>query len=141
VLEHDGNLTDACLLAMACALADTNLPTVQMGGEESDSFVSVEGDATARLALERPVFGITFGVLAGHLLVDPTADEEALLANSFTVLLDTAGTFCGLHKPGGAPLPDGVRQQSIEAAQERLPRLAALLAGAGSAGGVGFESS
>jgi exosome complex RNA-binding protein Rrp42 (RNase PH superfamily) len=127
VLEHDGNLADACLLAMTGALADTRLPTVQLGDGEGNPHLSVTNPAMVPLALGLRIFGVTFGILSGHLLVDPTAEEEALLSTCFTVLLDADGSFHGLHKAGGAPLAHDVMQQSLGIAQQQLARLNMLL--------------
>lgn len=140
VLEHDGNLTDACLLAMTGALADTRLPTVQLGDGEGNPHVSVASPAMVPLALGLPIFGVTFGILSGHLLVDPTADEEALLSTCFTVLLDANGSFHGLHKPGGAPLAHDVLQQSLDISQQQLARLSPLLPSPASGDGSAGES-
>lgn len=60
---------------------------------------------------------------------DPCAEEEALCSSCFTVLLDAAGQFCALHKPGGAPLAAQVVEQSIAAAQQHMPALTALIDG------------
>jgi exosome complex RNA-binding protein Rrp42 (RNase PH superfamily) len=87
------------------------------------------------LTLGLPIFGVTFGILSGHLIVDPTADEEALLSTSFTVLLDPSGSLHGLHKAGGAPLANNVMQQSLAIALQQLTRLSHLLPSPASGGG------
>ncbi|EOD09221.1 hypothetical protein EMIHUDRAFT_105607 [Emiliania huxleyi CCMP1516] len=92
----DGNLTDACLLAMLVALSDTALPAVRFSTGEGEG-----EDGTAR------------------------AEEEALLSTSFTLLLDSDGAFRGLHKPGGAPLDEATTRESLAAARKRLPALVA----------------
>jgi len=79
----------------------------------------------APLSLEHRVFGVSFGLLDGRLLLDPTAEEEALLSTSFTLLLDSDGAFRGLHKPGGAPLDEATTRESLAAARKRLPALVA----------------
>lgn len=149
VLEADGNLTDACLLAMLVALSDTALPAVRFStgegeGEDGTARVVVVGSETAPLSLEHRVYGVSFGLLDGRLLLDPTAEEveallstsgcsrpvealsceqaeeEALLSTSFTLLLDSDGAFRGLHKPGGAPL-DEVTAEASSLASPPLP--------------------
>ena len=88
MLEADGNLTDACLLAMLVALSDTALPAVRFStgegeGEDGTARVVVVGSETAPLSLEHRVYGVSFGLLDGRLLLDPTAEEvEALLSTS-----------------------------------------------------------
>ena len=81
VLEHDGNLTDAALLAMTRALRDVRLPRVELakpaadaaalaaaGGEQPEGLVVREERAVA-LTLSRPVFPLSFGLLSDHLLL------------------------------------------------------------------------
>jgi len=149
VLEHDGNLTDAALLAMTRALRDVRLPRVEFatgaadaarvpapapdgedgggaaGGGSAEGLV-VREERAVPLALTRPVFPLSFGLLSDHLLLDPCAEEEALASCGFTVLLDAAGQFCALHKPGGAPLSPELIEKSIAAAQQHMPAYVAL---------------
>lgn len=91
VLEHDGNLTDAALLAMTRALRDVRLPRVEFakpaadatalaaaaggeggggaaGGELPEGLV-VREERAVPLALTRPVFPLSFGLLSDHLLL------------------------------------------------------------------------
>jgi exosome complex RNA-binding protein Rrp42 (RNase PH superfamily) len=90
VLEHDGNLTDAALLAMTRALRDVRLPRVEFakpgaeaaaltvaGGESGGSAAGgelpeglvVREERAVPLALTRPVFPLSFGLLSDHLLL------------------------------------------------------------------------
>ena len=41
------------------------------------------------------------------------------------VLLAENGDFRAVHKPGGAPLPEGALDESVAAARQRLPLLTA----------------
>jgi exosome complex RNA-binding protein Rrp42 (RNase PH superfamily) len=179
VIEHDGNLTDAALLAMTRALREVRLPRVEFakapspadagaaaaaaagseggvgGGAEGGQLV-VREECAVPLVLSRPLFPLSFALLSGNLLLvraaraprraagtldtppppiiplpvgvqDPCAEEEALSSCGFTVLLDAAGQFCALHKPGGAPLSPELVQTSVAAAQQHMPALVALV--------------
>ena len=121
VLEYDGNLTDACMLAMVAALSKVCLPPVAFD-EASGVLSVVEGDET-QVFIARPVFPCTFGLLAGSLVMDPCGEEEALMASSFSILLDDSGELIAVHKPGGAPLPEDSLDTACSAARERLPAL------------------
>ena len=156
IIEHDGNLTDAAMLALTCAIADVRLPRVEFGsaspsqaavgaaqpaepgGAEGGGLV-VREERAVPLRLARPVYPVSFGLLSSRLLLDPCAEEEALASCGFTVLLDGAGKLCALHKPGGAPLSPDQVEHAIVAAQQRLPALVALVAlvAGGSEAGVG----
>ena len=127
VLEHDGNLADAAVLALARALGDTRLPRVTVEAEGGALVVAEE--AALPLPLGPAPLAVSFGVLDGQLLLDPTREEESLVSTGFTVLVDADAAFAGLHKPGGAPLDDDLLARATQAARERAPQLrAALLA-------------
>ncbi|KAL3926124.1 MAG: hypothetical protein SGPRY_003448 [Prymnesium sp.] len=168
VLAHDGNLADAAVLAMSAAMGSLTLPLVSYD-EQSESLLStwmpglppppssplMEGtgkrkrDAASeemeegfrRVGLSRLLLPVSFGVLSGRLLVDPTGGEEELLSCAFTVLVDTSGQpcigrspselrgvvaawqFAGLHKPGGGQLESDLMEQAIAVAKERSVQL------------------
>ena len=124
VLEDDGNLADAAVLAMTRALSRVRLPRVR-SDEASGELVVVEESAVP-IVVSAPVYPVSFGVLCDHVLLDPCAEEEALLSTGFTLLLDAQGELINLHKPGGAPLPEASLAGCLEAARKRLPLLKAL---------------
>ena len=72
-------------------------------------------------------FGEDGGLLGGELVLDPNLEEEALLSASLTLLLDARGEMRLLHKPGGAPLPDGALETCLAAARTRVGALVALI--------------
>ena len=126
VLEHDGNLADAAVLALARALGDTRLPRVTVEAEGGALVVAEE--AALPLPLGPAPLAVSFGVRDGQLLLDPTREEESLVSTGFTVLVDADAAFAGLHKPGGAPLDDDLLARATQAARERAPQLRAALA-------------
>ena len=127
VLEDDGNLADAALLAMMAALSCVRLPRCAL---DEGALTVVEESAMA-ISLAAPLYPCTFGLLAGEIILDPCAEEEALLSTSLTLMLDSDGEMRTFHKPGGAPLPESAMQACYTAAQQRLPALSALVGGSG----------
>jgi len=125
VLEHDGNLADAAMLAMLAALASVRLPRVT--ADEASGVLTVVEERAVPVALARPLFPCSFGVLSGELLLDLCAEEEGLTSATFTLLLDASGELQSVHKPGGAPLEDGWLATALEAAKGRLPELTTAL--------------
>ena len=126
VLEHDGNLTDAAMLAMTCALASGRLPRVVADAKNAGALTVME-EAAVPIRVAQPLYPCTFGVVGGVLVLDPCAEEETLSSSAFTVLVDGKGELRAVHKPGGAPLPDGSLATCVDAARKRLPSLAAVL--------------
>lgn len=121
VLEHDGNLTDAAMLAMMAALSSLRLPRVAL--EEASGALTVIEEAAVQVRLAKPLFPCTFGLLGDELVLDPCAEEESLLSSSFTILVDAKGERRAILKPGGAPLPEGTLRTCTDAARRRLPQL------------------
>ena len=133
VLEHDGNLADAALLAMVHVMPSVRLPRVVVdeGGEEGAPplLMLAEEDAVP-IELARPVYPCSFRLLLGHVMLDPTAEEEALSSAALTLLLDGEAQVTSVHKPGGGPLPAGALDSCKVAAVARLPSITAALSGA-----------
>ena len=130
VLEDDGNLTDVALLGLMCALVQVRLPRVTL--DEASGELRVAEEAAVPIALAAPLYPFTFGLLDGTLLLDPNAEETLLLSTTVTVLLDPTGELRTFHKPGGGPLPNDSLAACVQAAQQRLPALAAVVSGAAS---------
>lgn len=110
VLDSDGSLLDACLLAAVAALADTKLPPVKQVSEGNYTRASAD-DATAPAAsTSQPVqlrfstlpLSVTCCQVKDFFLVDPTAEEEALAEARVTAVVDgdqtlRGGLGCGLY--------------------------------------------
>lgn len=99
VLNADGSVLDAVVLATTVALHDLKLPATkdtQQGGVKLD--VS-EGAAPKRLHL--PCHPLPVSMALYHdpqdakVLVDPTVEEEAVASSSVTVVLDEHGRLHG----------------------------------------------
>lgn len=91
ILDAAGSVLDAALLAALAALASTRLPSVKVneqGKVVSDSQQQLQADRLQLLAM--PV-SVTSGTFMGKLLVDPTAEEEPLLENNITMIVDSNG--------------------------------------------------
>jgi exosome complex component RRP43 len=83
-LCHDGNVTDAALVALVAALRNLRLPkpTVLEDGE-----VVVHPTETSPLALGPIPVALTCVVALDHILADPTDLEEDLASSAVTVVL------------------------------------------------------
>jgi exosome complex RNA-binding protein Rrp42 (RNase PH superfamily) len=108
ILNHDGNIRDACLLACVAALTDTKLPTntiwqdgkVWLKDADVDGAVDEEeggsGSALSHRQLQIPVVPVplTMGVWHDqekdqtHLIVDPSAEEDSILTSRMTVVVN-----------------------------------------------------
>lgn len=101
-LDYDGNVTDACVLALLAALKNVYLPEVKMN-EETDSPETDMTHTTPLLITTQPVSS-TYAIFDDNvLLVDPTAEEENLATGIVTIVTNN-DQICSVHKPGGSPL-------------------------------------
>jgi len=145
----DGALIDAALLAAVGALANLELPAVAVSekgvvvpadavGEGEDAAMVSEGGEARALELGPVPFALTSGVAGGRVLVDPTAEEEAVLEAAVAVAFDESERCVGMLAPAalgaataaGVSLPDAALVRSLEAAKLRRAELAKVLADA-----------
>ena len=117
VLDHDGNLIDASLLAAVSALAHAVVPAKRFEIAEADYPLEVQ-----HLPIE-----CTFVRLGDTIVVDPTFDEEAAAQGRLTVATDESGRVVAMQKGlVGAFSPDDVKDVVRRAFRhgERLRALA-----------------
>jgi exosome complex RNA-binding protein Rrp42 (RNase PH superfamily) len=113
ILNHDGNIRDACLLACVAALTDTKLPTntiwqdgkvwLRDGDTKGDKEVTNSSDdkedgseLESFRQLQIPVvpvpltMGVWHDVETGktHLIVDPSEEEDSALTSRMTVVVN-----------------------------------------------------
>lgn len=132
VLNSDGCLLDACLIAAVAALSALKLPEVPL---TKDGQVIIPGSGgevgsvveTRRLRLKRVPLSLTCGLRGGQLISDPTAEEEQLMESLITVALDEQGELAGVYKPGGEPVTDALMQECIQLGRVRYKTVSALL--------------
>eukprot|EP00546_Thalassionema_frauenfeldii_P006927 CAMPEP_0178921394 /NCGR_PEP_ID=MMETSP0786-20121207/15539_1 /TAXON_ID=186022 /ORGANISM="Thalassionema frauenfeldii, Strain CCMP 1798" /LENGTH=266 /DNA_ID=CAMNT_0020595573 /DNA_START=19 /DNA_END=816 /DNA_ORIENTATION=- len=94
VLEDDGNLNDACLLAAVAALTDTRLPPTQRNPQtERIEIMESSQENGSSLKFNYIPVPLTLGIYFGKdqkttfLLADPTVEEEALLQGQLTIVV------------------------------------------------------
>ncbi|CAL8265526.1 unnamed protein product [Merluccius merluccius] len=117
-LDYDGNLLDACIIALLAALKHTQLPEVTVNAETS--LPEVDLKTRKPLQVHRHPVASSFCVFDNSvLIVDPTAEEERLSTAQLTVVTDEDERLCSVHKPGGTSLSGERLQECISRAQAR----------------------
>ena len=93
LLDASGSLLDAALLAAIACLANMRLPPVTIN--EQGSVVSAtdanQKELPKKLQLRSMPVSVTCGTFNDKLLVDPTAEEEALLSMTVNTIIDDQG--------------------------------------------------
>ena len=105
VLDADGSLHDACLLALAAALATLRLPAAELdehgnvvrpqGGGSGNGSGGGAAPAPRRLELGPLPVSLTCGLSGGRTVVDLTAEEEGLVEAVVVTTVDPEGNVLG----------------------------------------------
>jgi exosome complex component RRP45 len=115
VLDHGGNLVDACVLSAVAALRHFRKPEVRVEGEDREGLTTVlhsdEREPTP-LPLHHTPLTVTFGLFADptgastlvSALIDPSHREELVMDGTTTFGFNRYGEMCCLDFPGGCEL-------------------------------------
>jgi len=103
VMNHDGNLFDACGIAAIAALKDARIPKLDDEGKPDHE--NLDG----KLPLKGTPISITVKCHDGKYILDTTADEEEAITSRLTVGTMDDGSISSLQK-GGA---DGLTKKQI----------------------------
>lgn len=116
-LDLDGNLLDACLMAVVAALSVTKLPVVSI--DEITKVISV-CDEKKPLTLGNMPVSSTFSIFDdGILLADASREEEDLCAEGSINVVTTYESVVLVHKPGGMALHSDQVQTCVDRAFQR----------------------
>ncbi|MCE4600701.1 MAG: exosome complex protein Rrp42 [Desulfurococcales archaeon] len=106
VLNYDGNLFDASMLATMAALADTRLPDYE---ELETGEILVKEERTTPLKLNKIVLTTNIAKIGDYLIVDPNLDEEVVSDTRIIIAYDAEGRIAGIQKSGpGAMTPEEI---------------------------------
>jgi exosome complex component RRP42 len=110
VLNHDGNLIDASVMAALAALLNAKMP----------NYVVEEGEVKKKsgytqLPIKNHPVSITFAKIDGKMIVDPWLEEEQVMGARLTMTFEKDGNICAIQKGGG--YGNFTVQQILEAAK------------------------
>lgn len=97
VLDHDGNLLDASMLAAMAALSSAKMPEIAV---EDDEVKLNREKLKNPVPVDRRVVIVTVGKIGEYLLVDPTLEEESLLDARLAIAVSDDGRIVGMQKMG-----------------------------------------
>jgi exosome complex component RRP42 len=95
VINHDGNLIDASVLAAIAALLNTKIPALDEEGNIDRS------KREKALPMRDIPIAITFRKHKDKMILDTTAIEENVLPGKFTVTTKANGNICAMQLSGG----------------------------------------
>ena len=100
ILDHDGNLFDASMLAAMAALLDARLPEYEE--LESGEIMVDKSRKGEPLKIDHRVVTVTIAKVDEYLIVDPTLDEETIADAKIVVAVDEEKRIVGAQKTGGS---------------------------------------
>jgi exosome complex component RRP42 len=101
ILDYDGNLFDACNLAVMSALMNCKLPSVTLVDDE----VVIDEDNLVPLSINDRLSLSTFVKIGNGLVLDPNLEEERILDARLTIGTSENGNcVCSMQKGGSEPL-------------------------------------
>tara|TARA_B100001250_G_scaffold234485_1_gene201357 strand:- start:357 stop:1145 length:789 start_codon:yes stop_codon:yes gene_type:complete len=108
ILDNGGNLFDCCTLAAAAALSNAKIPNVQHGIADED--------------VDLPVncwpISCTFAKVGDSVILDPTSDEEGVMAARLTVAHDENGNLRAAQKGMNGAFTDAEVRQAVKTARD-----------------------
>jgi len=96
IIDHDGNLFDACSYASTAAILSCKIPKWEI---KDGVPVLVEGEES-ELPITTIPASVTMARIGEHIIVDPNADEWACMDARITITTNSDGNICALQKGG-----------------------------------------
>ncbi len=97
ILNHDGNLFDASMLAAMAALMTARLPAAV---KTEEGYTVDRSRFTSLIPINHKVVTVTIAKLSNRLLVDPTYEEEQVADTRLVVAVADDGRIAGMQKTG-----------------------------------------
>jgi len=124
-LNYDGNLMDACLLALMSALMNTQLPQLKFADEKK--LVIDASKPKLSLQLNQIPLSLTFGIIEDCMLCDVNGEEESLEGSSLTIIHNQNNKLCSILKSGSNATDQKTIKESIQIAIQRNNQLNQLM--------------
>jgi exosome complex component RRP42 len=126
ILESDGNLLDAAVMASRAALSCTKLPGVSVEEDaeaESLELSSDPNDSKALLCDSLPLSVTLCQIDSTAYFVDPTCTEEACAKSILTVAFDPSDNICFIQKSANGSIEPSILSDMIGVAQATASNL------------------
>ncbi|MCE4621117.1 MAG: exosome complex protein Rrp42 [Desulfurococcales archaeon] len=98
IIDHDGNLFDASMLATMAALLNTRMPEYEE--LESGEIVLRRDKRSKPLKINHRVATVTLANIDGYILVDPDYEEEIVADSGLVIAFDETFRIVGMQKIG-----------------------------------------
>lgn len=122
ILDYDGNLVDASMLAAMAALLNTRIPYYE--ADETQGIVKIDKNRKhSNIPINEYVVFVTINKIGEALVIDPTAEEELLASYKLTIAVDEDKNIVGLQKMGLGALTEKELNDAITIALSKSSEL------------------
>ncbi|MCS7111783.1 MAG: exosome complex protein Rrp42 [Sulfolobales archaeon] len=126
VLDYDGNLIDASMLASMAALATTYIPHYEV--DQATGIIKVDrSKKLAPLTINRYVVAVTINKVGDYMVIDPTGEEEAIASGSITFSISEDNHVVGIQKRGMGVFSVDEIEKALEVALNKGKEIIELL--------------
>jgi exosome complex component RRP42 len=129
VLDYDGNLIDAIVMAARLALSAMRLPCVRIeeGGEATEIVLGEDVDTTKIVKASKLPVAVTIGKIGNGFVIDPSGPEEACCDVGLIFALLEDGKIVALRKLGTGMIDPGLLSEYMSAAHHAASQLRGLV--------------
>ena len=129
VLDYDGNIIDAIVMASRLALLAMRVPVVRVeeGGEATEVVLGEEVDPSKIIPADTLPIAITVGTIGSGFVIDPSAAEETCCGAGLVLALLEDGRVATLRKLGAGTVDPGLLSEYMAAAREAASQLRKLV--------------
>jgi exosome complex component RRP42 len=125
VLDHDGNLIDASAISALAALLTSKMRRYEMDREEVHA-----SDELVPLPIQNEPVAVTTAKIDGHMIIDPSLEEELVMSSRLTVTTGRDGDICAMQKGGLGTLTDQEVRLAVKTAIEKGKEIRETIRGA-----------
>lgn len=127
ILDYDGNIVDASMLASMAALSNTYIPYFEIVDQHTGIVKVNKDQKVSPLPINKYVVTVTTYKIGDVLVIDPTAEEESLAQHRIAVSIDEEKRIVGLQKMGLGALTEKELDEIISLSMSKAEELITIL--------------
>lgn len=130
VIDNNGNLYDAVVLATTASLCIFRRPDYSIDGKQVKIYKPEEKEPVPICLHYQPIC-VSFAVMSDDIIMlDANEREEAIMQGGVSLILNAFGELCGFHFLGGTPLSTETLLKCIKVGSIKAAEISIILKGA-----------
>ncbi len=119
IIDHDGNLLDASMLASLAALKTASIPSYEVDG---DDVVIDKSKPGSPLPINEEAVYVHIAKIGDYFIVDPSLEEEVVADTRIAFSVSRNGKVAGIQKMGHGGLTLEETEKALELALRTAPK-------------------